>query len=147
MKRITLTGLLAIGILMAMGQDVLTTEKSVAQKGNKLILLNFSGSDWCIPCINMQQHFFESPAFKQLSDSLLLTVRADFPRKKKNLPSKELVARNEKLADRFNPAGNFPYTVLLNADMKVLQTWDGLPEEGLEKFCQTIRQNYAKQYQ
>jgi peroxiredoxin len=56
-------------------------------------------------------------------------VRADFPRMKKNQLSKEQTAYNEKLAEKYNPKGKFPLTVLINPDGKVITEWDGYPKD------------------
>ena len=42
--------------------------KERALKEHKFILLNFSGSDWCVPCINLRRELFDDPAFKEFSD-------------------------------------------------------------------------------
>jgi thioredoxin-related protein len=99
--------------------------KEIATRDHKLILLNFSGSDWCGPCIKMKKEVFENPDFITLADKELVLLRADFPRAKKNALPVELVKHNEALAERYNPEGKFPFTVLLGADGKVIKTWDG----------------------
>ena len=113
--------------------------KNIAQKEHKYILLNFSGSDWCGPCIRMRKEFFESPVFKEMADSELILVNADFPRNKKNQPSATQQKINDEMADKYNSQGKFPYTLLLDSNGKVLQTWDGLPEESVESFTVDIR--------
>src|SRR3954469_20341341 len=90
--------------------------KEDALKENKPILISFSGSDWCGPCIRMEKEFFGSHAFVNYAANHLLLVNADFPRLKKNQLSKEQMVKNESLADKYNPDGNFPLTILVNAD-------------------------------
>jgi len=113
--------------------------KQVAQKEHKHILLNFSGSDWCGPCIRMHTEIFGSDVFKNMADTQLVLVNADFPRKKKNQLSAEQQQINDKIADQYNPQGKFPYTVLLDANGKVLKDWDGLPNESPETFTIEVR--------
>jgi len=67
-------------------------------------------------------------------------VRADFPRQKKNQLSKEQVKLNEALADKYNPDGKFPYTLVVDEHGKVLKDWDGYPDESPEKFVEQIDQ-------
>src|SRR5689334_10921831 len=93
--------------------------KETASKENKYILLNFSGSDWCGPCIKMKKEVFGNEAFLSLAEKKLVLVRADFPRSKKNQLSKEQTNHNEALAEKYNPSGKFPLTVLLYPDGKV----------------------------
>jgi thioredoxin-related protein len=117
----------------------LAEAKNIAQKEHKYILLNFSGSDWCGPCIRMRKEFFDSGVFKEMADSELVLVNADFPRSKKNqLPAAQQKI-NDEMADKYNSQGKFPYTLLLDPNGKVLQTWEGLPEESVESFTVDIR--------
>jgi thioredoxin-related protein len=110
-----------------------------AKANHQLILLNFSGSDWCGPCMMMRKNFFESQVFSEMADSNLVMVNADFPRKKKNQLNKEIADQNDELAEQYNPSGKFPYTILLDENGKVLKAWDGLPEESPEKFTKSIK--------
>ena len=117
----------------------LNDAEKIAQKEHKYILLNFSGSDWCGPCMRMHTEIFESEVFKQMADTELVMVNADFPRKKKNQLSAEQQKLNDEMADKYNSQGKFPYTLLLNAQGKVLQTWEGLPDESPENFTMDLR--------
>ncbi|MGC3947732.1 MAG: thioredoxin family protein [Chryseolinea sp.] len=101
------------------------TARQIATKDSKYILLNFSGSDWCAPCIKMKKEVFESEAFNKLADERLVLLRADFPRSKKNALPADLVKSNEALAEKYNPEGKFPFTLLLDSSGKVVKTWDG----------------------
>ena len=114
--------------------------KSVAARENKYILLNFSGSDWCGPCIKMRKEVFESEAFISVAERKLVLLRADFPRSKKNRLPPELVAHNEKLAEKYNPLGKFPYTLLLDPDGKVIREWDGYVFSSQDKFIMDLRE-------
>ena len=113
--------------------------KQIAQKEHKYILLNFSGSDWCGPCIRMHDEIFSNTTFKQMADTELVLVNADFPRKKKNQLSAQQQEINNKMADQYNPQGKFPYTLLLDANGKVLKDWDGLPNESPETFTIEVK--------
>ncbi len=113
--------------------------KKVAKEKNELILLNFSGSDWCGPCIVMHKEYLESERFANLAAEHLILVNADFPRKKKNLGTPEQIKRNENLAEQYNKNGIFPLTLLLNSDGKVLKTWSGKPDISVEKWVQEVQ--------
>ena len=113
--------------------------KKIAKREHRHILLNFSGSDWCGPCIRMHDEIFESDVFKKMSDTDLVLVNADFPRKKKNQLSPEQQEINNGMADKYNSQGKFPYTLLLDADGKVLKEWDGFPNESPEVFTIEVR--------
>jgi thioredoxin-related protein len=50
----------------------------------KQIVLVFSGSDWCAPCIKLDKSIWQSTEFKEYAASNLILERADFPKKKTN---------------------------------------------------------------
>jgi thioredoxin-related protein len=102
--------------------------KTDAAQQNKYILLNFSGSDWCAPCIKLKREIFESAEFTQMAAEHLVMLKADFPRLKKNQLSETQTTHNEALAEKYNPEGKFPFTVLLDATGKKVRVWDGYPK-------------------
>jgi len=104
---------------------------------HKYTLLNFSGSDWCIPCIKMKKAIFLTDTFKSYSSEHLVWLNADFPRDKKKLSSDQL-KKNEQLAEKYNRKGAFPYTVLLDENGKVIKSWDGFPNLTAEQFIQQV---------
>ena len=114
--------------------DNFDSAKRIASAENKLILLSFSGSDWCGPCIRMKKEVFESTTFLSLADAQLVLMRADFPRSKKNQLSKEQTQHNEALAEKYNPEGKFPFTLLLDKQGNIVQKWDGYVFESQDKF-------------
>ncbi|SFF35803.1 Thioredoxin-like [Flavobacterium xueshanense] len=87
---------------------------------NKNILLVFSGSDWCAPCIKLENTIWKSEDFKKESEQKWVIFKADFPKKKANLLSAELTVSNKKLADQYNKSGNFPLVLLLDKTGSVL---------------------------
>lgn len=109
-----------------------------AKSAHKLILINFSGSDWCGPCIRLRTEILESNPFESYAKDKLVLVRADFPRAKKNQLTKEQVKLNEALAEKYNPDGKFPYTLLVDENGKVLKTWDGFPSISPAEFVNQI---------
>ncbi|PWS28844.1 thiol-disulfide isomerase [Pedobacter yonginense] len=109
-----------------------------AKAKHKQILINFSGSDWCGPCIRLRSEILESESFEKYAASNLILVRADFPRQKKNQLSKEQIKLNESLAELYNKDGHFPYTVLVDENGKVLKTWDGFPNETAQAFVNEV---------
>lgn len=114
-----------------------------AKSEQRYVLLNFSGSDWCIPCIRMHREVFDSQAFRELADRRLILVNADFPRLKKNMPPAEQQRRNDEMAEKYNGKGVFPLTVLLDAEGRVLATWEGLYTDGPEAYCRQIERMTA----
>ena len=112
-------------------------QRSVAE--HRFILLNFSGSDWCGPCISLRREVFESAPFQEFAEKNLVLLNADFPRLKKNQLAPDQQKRNDVLADKYNTLGHFPYTVLLDAEGKVLGAWDGRPKGTSEEFIAQVK--------
>ena len=94
--------------------------KLEAMKDNKNILLVFSGSDWCAPCIKLDNIVWKSEAFKKEAEKFWILYKADFPKKKINQLPVELVENNNKLADKYNKSGSFPLVILLDKTGKVI---------------------------
>lgn len=138
MKLVFLLLLTGIGLSLTGWQTDFEAAKKIAKEKDRLILLNFSGSDWCGPCIRLRKEIFDGNAFSQMADSALVLVNADFPRNKKNQLSKEQQKHNEALADQYNPQGKFPFTLLLTAEGKVVRSWDGFPTDS-KQFIEQVK--------
>ena len=139
MKYLLLLLTAGLGLSFAPWQPDFVSAQQLAAEKNKYILVNFSGSDWCGPCIRLHKEVFESNAFKELADQSLVLYKADFPRNKKNQLSKEVQQSNEALADRYNPLGKFPYTVILSADGKLIKAWDGYAGSNSTQFIEQLK--------
>ncbi|WAC14973.1 thioredoxin family protein [Dyadobacter pollutisoli] len=114
-----------------------------AESTHKMILLNFSGSDWCGPCVKLTKDVFGSAQFTDFAAENLVLVRADFPRQKKNQLDKNQIALNEKLAEQYNKKGIFPLTVLVDPKGKVLKEWEGY-QPSVSDFIVDIRSHSGK---
>lgn len=114
--------------------------KNEATKTNKYILINFSGSDWCLPCIQLKKKIFESESFNNYASENLVLVNADFPRQNKHKLDADQKKQNEDLAGKYDSDGKFPYTVLMTAEGKVVKQWDGLPDVTAEEFVNQVKQ-------
>lgn len=94
--------------------------KKEAAEQNKNILLVFSGSDWCAPCIKLDNVVWKSDAFKSEAEKNWVIYKADFPKKKANQLTPELTESNKKLAEKYNKNGSFPLVILLDKTGKVI---------------------------
>lgn len=119
--------LLCISLLMISGLGFSQTWKTnmeeakiTASKQNKNILLVFSGSDWCAPCIKLDKNVWQSYAFQAYADEKFVLVRADFPKKKANALPEDIRNNNLQLAEKYNKEGFFPFVVVLDKNGKVL---------------------------
>ncbi len=93
------------------------TAKAQARAQNKTLLINFTGSDWCPPCILLERQVFSQPEFREYATQHLVLLEVDFPRMKEL--SDEQKAANEKLAERYEIDG-FPTVVVLDSNGKTL---------------------------
>ena len=94
--------------------------KTEAQSESKNIVIIFSGSDWCAPCIKLERNIWNSEEFKKESAEKWVLVKANFPKKKANQLSEEQTNHNRALAEKFNKEGSFPLVVILSPEGKVL---------------------------
>lgn len=94
--------------------------KIIATRENKPVILVFSGSDWCAPCIKLEKNIWQSEEFKKEADKNWILVKADFPKKKNNKQPEELKAQNQVLAEKYNKEGFFPLVVVLDKTGKVM---------------------------
>ncbi|HSN60845.1 MAG TPA: thioredoxin family protein [Ferruginibacter sp.] len=139
MKKLLFISTCIFAMSFTIWQPNFETAKQQAREKNQLILLNFSGSDWCGPCIRMKREILEDSTFSCMADTSLIMINADFPRSKKHQLAKEIQKNNEALADKYNPEGKFPFTLLLDANGKILKSWDGMPNENVAEFTQLIK--------
>lgn len=86
-----------------------------AGKEHKLVLLDFTGSDWCVWCIKLSKDIFSQSEFKEFAAKNLVLVELDFP-SGKQLPD-EVKAQNSALAAKFGIEG-FPTLILVDAGGK-----------------------------
>jgi len=138
MKNLLLVGSIILLFSFTNWIHNLDEAKTLAKKEHRCIILNFSGSDWCGPCIRMHTEIFDSKIFQDFAASHLVLLNADFPRLQKNQLSAQQQKINDALADQYNPRGIFPYTVLLNAEGKILKSWEGFPKETASAFQEEI---------
>ena len=91
-----------------------------AKRDHKKILMIFSGSDWCKPCMILKKNIISTSVFEMYVEEHLVLLELDFPYKKEHQLSPDHLAYNESLADRYNPDGQFPKVLLLDSDGGVM---------------------------
>jgi protein disulfide-isomerase len=106
-----------------------------AAKENKMVLLDFTGSDWCGWCVKLHKETFSKPEFQQFASKSLVLVELDFPRGKEQ--SEDLKKQNQELADKFGIEG-FPTLVLLDSQGKEAARNVGYLPGGPEAFAKWV---------
>jgi len=102
-----------------------------AKAEHKLVLMDFTGSDWCAPCRELHDRVFETANFKNYADSNLVLVVVDFPEHKAQ--SAEERQTNEALKKQFDVPG-YPTIILLDGDDKVLTKQTGIDADHSSQF-------------
>jgi thioredoxin-related protein len=102
-----------------------------AKANHKLLLLDFTGSDWCGYCIQLDRAILSKPEFKDYASKNLVLVEIDFPRSKPQ--SVEMRKQNQELAERYQIDG-FPTLIILNGEGKAVWRYDGFYTGGVAAF-------------
>ena len=110
---------------------------ALAQQTGKNIMLVFSGSDWCIPCIQFEKKILSDSSFLHFANDNLILLEADFPQRKKITTS--LRQQYDSLAAAFNPNGAFPRVVLLSPEKKLMAQIPNLQQTPVA-FISTLKQ-------
>ncbi|MCK5781007.1 MAG: thioredoxin family protein [Flavobacteriales bacterium] len=92
---------------------------SKAKEKDNPILMNFTGTDWCVWCKKIKKEIFDTDEFRAwVSENNIQLLELDFPR---NIPqSKELKAQNASLAREIGVKG-YP-TIILISKGKMIKT-------------------------
>ncbi|MEO7097974.1 MAG: thioredoxin domain-containing protein [Luteolibacter sp.] len=83
-----------------------------AKAEKKSILVEFTGSDWCPPCIAMRKNVFSKKEFVDAASKNYILVELDFPK-----GDKELADKNQPFAEKYKIEG-FPTVILFKPDGK-----------------------------
>lgn len=90
-----------------------------AKAENAPIMMNFTGSDWCIWCKRIKAEIFDTPEFKAwVKEKNLALLELDFPRNKPQ--SDELKSQNNSLKNEVGIQG-FP-TLIIISNGKMIRT-------------------------
>lgn len=112
-------------------------EKAVeqAKKENKAVLVNFTGSDWCIWCKRLSAEVFQQKEFEEYAKKSLVLVMLDFPKDIEQ--TQETKEYNNKLAQKYGIQG-FPTILLIDGQGKlVAQT--GYQPGGAAKYVEHLK--------
>lgn len=107
--------------------------KAKAKDEKKMLLLEFTGSDWCGPCMALKADVLDKHASDNEFLKQTVFVEVDFPHGKKQ--SDELKAQRKKLCDLYGAGRSFPEILLLDSDGKLIARvvgYDGKAEPYLE---------------
>jgi thioredoxin-related protein len=110
---------------------------ATAKAENKRVLLDFTGSDWCGPCIALKKRVFTQAEFTDYADKNLVLVEIDYPNKK--VLSDEVKLQNERLKKQYGIEDKgFPTIIVLGSDGKNLGEISGYRGEGPAEFIAKV---------
>ena len=138
MKKIALPFVAMLAITLSADDPLWLTDlpkaQAKAKAEKKLVLLDFTGSDWCGWCIKLKKEVFTKPEFVDYSKENLVLVEVDFPRNKKLSPPQQKA--NDALAEKYKVEG-FPTLIVLNSEGKKIGEL-GYVEGGPKPFLQKL---------
>lgn len=116
---LTLAILTLAGVARAADGAAWSTDYQAALKaakaGNKPILADFTGSDWCAWCVRLGKDTFSQPEFAKFAKDKLVLLELDFPQGKEQ--DAAVKKQNEELAAKYGVEG-FPTLVLIDGNGK-----------------------------
>ncbi len=110
--------------------------KELAKSGNKLILIAFSGSDWCGWCVKMEKDIYSKSEFISKAKKKFVLVMIDNPRNKSIL-SPLAQKQNPELVSKFKVHG-YPSTVIVDASEKEIRRFGGYQRDGIDAFLKEL---------
>ena len=117
--------------------------KARAKAEKKLLLVDFTGSDWCGFCIKLHDEVFNKDPFKNEVSRQFVLVELDFPHEKK-LPD-DIKAQNEKLGKAYKVHG-YPTVCLMDAEGQVVAKIVGYGPGSSGKYLERL-QNMPKYWE
>jgi thioredoxin-related protein len=132
MKKIVFALIMCCALLKVSAADLnwLTSvpqAQAQAKTENKLVLMDFTGSDWCIWCKRLDNDTFSKQEFADYAQKNLVLVQLDYPNKKPQTPA--LKAANAALAAKYQIEG-YPTVIAMKPDGTVVWRIDGYLEGG-----------------
>ena len=106
-----------------------------AKTEKKLVMLDFTGSDWCIYCVKLNQEVFSKPEFVAYAKKNLVAVEVDFPRRKKLSDAQQQA--NDALAKKYEIPG-YPTIIVLDGDGKKVGQLEYEPGGGPTAFIAAL---------
>jgi protein disulfide-isomerase len=141
MKKIILTlcfGLFVSNFSLSAGDGWMTDFEAAQEKAaaeQKPLLLDFTGSDWCVWCVKLEEEVFSQPAFLEYASDNLVLVELDFPKNKPQ--SDELKAQNRALAKKYEIQA-FPTILVLSPEGELIKQTSYRPG-GAEAYVRHVK--------
>ena len=90
-----------------------------AEAAGKLVVADFTGSDWCRWCVRLEKEVFDTPEFIEWSSKNAVLLKVDFPRKSGQ--ATQIKVQNKKLAKKYSASiKGYPTILVLDSKGKVV---------------------------
>ena len=107
-----------------------------AKADKKMVLLDFTGSDWCSWCQKMDKEVFDTPEFKDYAKDHLELVEVDYPNQKPLAAA--TLKQNAELKQQYHIEG-FPTLVVLDGNGTTVKVLEGYQPGGAKAFVETLK--------
>ena len=114
------------------------TALAIAKKENKAVMLEFTGSDWCPPCMLMAKKVFSKKEFVDTASKDFVLVHLDFPN-----GDPELKEKNQPLAEKYEIEG-FPTVILLDSEGREFERFFATEYPEIDTFTAHLKEALAK---
>lgn len=101
--------------------------QELSQKHGKPVFVEFTGSDWCPPCIMMHKNVFSKEKFLEEAQKHFILVKIDIPQSDPKLSDK-----NQKVLEQYNVTG-VPTVLLLDSKGKEFARFGASQHNTVEK--------------
>ena len=105
-----------------------------AKKAGKFVLVEFTGSDWCPPCIAMRKNVFSKKEFVDAASKHFVLVELDFPR-----GDQEVAKKNRPHAEKYK-VNAFPTVIVFDSAAKEVTRFTASQFPSVEQFLAHLDQ-------
>ena len=109
-----------------------------AKKEKKSVLVEFTGSDWCPPCIAMRKNVFSKKDFITAASKNYILVEIDSPN-----GDKQLKKKNAPILEKYE-INALPTVVLLDSEGKEFTRFSAMEHPTTEKFLDHLKASLEK---
>jgi thioredoxin-related protein len=109
-----------------------------AHDNNRFILFDFTGSDWCPGCLELEANVFSTKKFRDYAAEKLIFIRVDFPH---HIQQPDELKQANQILQSLMHVQHYPTCAVVDGNGKLLGGVEGYsPGEGPDQFIATLEQ-------
>mgnify|MGYP000117875028 FL=1 len=136
LRNVLLVALMVVGISVANAKGPWLTDIEAgvkqAKTEGKLVMVEFTGSDWCPPCMKMDKEVFSKKEFLAEAQKNYVLVKLDAP---KSDPELEKLTKEQMMKYKVNA---FPFILLLDSEGKEFKRFPATENLTVESFIKRL---------